>query len=136
MTSLQITSKVDIGLDQLLNSIAELETSELEQFVGQVNALLAQRKAPTLPEREVELLETINQNLVEEVQDRYDELQGKLQDEAITTEEHQELLEMIDVVEQATVTRLQALVELSKIRQVSLDELMNQLGIKPPTVYV
>jgi hypothetical protein len=40
MTSVQITSQVSIGLDQLLNGVSQLETTDLEQFVGQVNSLL------------------------------------------------------------------------------------------------
>jgi hypothetical protein len=135
MTSVQITSQVNIGLDQLLSSIAELETPALEQFVGEVNSLLAQRKAPTSPRREIELLEQINQGLPEETQQRYDTLQIKLQDEVITPEEHQELLSLIETVEAATVERLEALVELSNLRDVALDVVMEQLGLQPSAVY-
>ncbi len=135
MTSVQITSQVSIGLDQLLNGVSQLETTDLEQFVGQVSSLLAQRKAPSLPRRETELLEQINQGLPENIQSRYDELQIKLHHETITPEEHQELLSLIDPVEQVTVDRLRSLIELSQLRQVSLDELMTQLGIHHPPVY-
>jgi hypothetical protein len=135
MTSVQITSQVNIGLDQLLNGVSQLETPDLEQFVGQINALLAQRKVPSLPRRETELLELINQGLPEAIQSRYDELQAKLQDETIAPDEHEELLALIDPVEQATVDRLRSLIELSQLRQVSLDELMTQLGIHHPSVY-
>ncbi len=135
MTSVQITSQVNIGLDQLLNGVSQLETTDLEQFVGQINFLLAQRKVPRRPQRETELLELINQGLPEDIQGRYDELQIKLHHETIMPDEHQELLSLIDTVEQATVDRLRSLVELSQIRQVSLDELMVQLGIHHPPVY-
>lgn len=135
MTSVQITSQVNIGLDQLLNGVAQLETTDLEQFVGQINVLLAQRKVPSLPRRETELLELINQGLPEAIQSRYDALQAKLNDETIAPDEHQELLALIDPVEQATVDRLRSLIELSQLRQVSLDELMTQLGIHHQPVY-
>ena len=46
MTSIQITSKVD--LDQLISGIAQLETSELEVCVEKMSLLLAQRKAASL----------------------------------------------------------------------------------------
>jgi hypothetical protein len=134
MTSVQITSQVNIGLDQLLSGVSQLETPDLEQFVGQINALLAQRKVPS-PRRETELLELINQGLPEAIQSRYDELQAKLQDETIAPDEHEELLALIDPVEQATADRLRSLIELSQLRQVSLDELMTQLGIHHPPVY-
>jgi hypothetical protein len=135
MTSVQITSQVNIGLDQLINGVSQLETSDLEQFVGEINALLAQRKVPSLPRRETELLELINQGLPEAIQSRYDELQAKLHDETIAPDEHEELLALIDPVEQATADRLRSLIELSQLRQISLDELMTQLGIHHPPVY-
>jgi hypothetical protein len=135
MTSVQITSQVNIGLDQLLNGVSQLETPDLEQFVGQISFLLAQRKIPSLPHRETELLELINQGLPEATQSRYDELQIKLHHETIAPDEHQELLSLIDTVEQATVDRLGSLIELSQLRRISLDELMSQLGIHHPPVY-
>jgi rRNA pseudouridine-1189 N-methylase Emg1 (Nep1/Mra1 family) len=134
MTSVQITS-LNIGLDQLLNGVSQLETPDLEQFVGQINSLLAQRKVPSLSHREMELLELINQGLPEPIQSRYDELQIKLHHETIAPDEHQELLSLIDTVEQATVDRLGSLIELSQIRRISLDELMTQLGIHHSPVY-
>jgi hypothetical protein len=84
---------------------------------------------------ESELLELINRGLPKDVQGRYDELQIKLNCESITPDEHQELLLLIDTVEQATADRLRALFSLSRIRQVSLDELIIQLGIQPLPVY-
>lgn len=126
-------SKVE--LDQLLNGIAQLEISDLERFAEQVNLLLARRKFSSLPEPEADLLQKINQGLPANLQHRYDELRGKLHDETITPEEHQELLELVDVVEQADAERLQSLIELSQLRQVSLPLLISQLGIHPPSIY-
>jgi hypothetical protein len=134
MTTIKITSQIDIGWEQLFSGVSQLETIELEKLAEQVNLLLATRKVNRFPEREIELLEKINQGLPQATQNRYDELQLKLHDEAISAEEHQELLSLIDTVEQASVDRLQCLIELSQLRQVSLDDLMNQLGIKPPPV--
>jgi uncharacterized phage infection (PIP) family protein YhgE len=134
MTSVQIMSQVNIGLDQLLTGVSQLETTDLEQFVGQINVLLAQRKAPSLRQRETELLEQINQGLPEQLQSRYDELQIKQQKAMITSEEHEELISLIDPVEQASCDRLRALIELSQLRQISLDALMNQLGIHHPPI--
>jgi preprotein translocase subunit SecA len=135
MGTVQITSQINIGLEQLVSSISQLETVELEQFVEQINLLLATRKISNLPQRETELLEQISQGLPEEIQHRYDELQLKLHNETIGAEEHEELLSLIDTVERSSVNRLKHLVELSQLRRVSLDELMSQLGIHHPPVY-
>jgi uncharacterized coiled-coil DUF342 family protein len=135
MATVRVTSEVNLNLDQLLSGVAQLDTDELRNFVERVSLMLAQRKAASLPELEANLLQAINQGLPEKIQHRYSELQTKLQNEAIAPEEHQELLQLIDVVEQADAARLQALVELAQLRGVTLPDLMTQLGLQPPTVY-
>lgn len=133
MTPVSI-AQTNIHIDQLLSGVSQLETTDLEQFVSQVNYLLIQRKC-NIPRRETELLEQINQGLPDQLQYRYDELQIKLHDEVIKPEEHQELLSLIDAVEQASVDRLRSLIELSQLRQISLDDLITQLGIHHPPLY-
>ncbi len=122
-------------LDQLLNGVTRLETADLERFAEQVNLILAQRKVPSLPQPEAELLQQINHGLPEATQHRYNELRAKLNAATITPEEHQELLALVDTIEQADADRLQHLIELSQLRQVSLPNLMHQLGIHPPAVH-
>ena len=63
MTKVQVTSQVTIDLAEVLESVDQLDMSELETFAFQVNAALARRKAPNLSERETELLQKINQGL-------------------------------------------------------------------------
>jgi len=133
MASLQITSQVDF--DQLIASLPQLETSELETFVEQVSLLLAQRKAPHLSELETKLLKQINQTLPTEIEERHNVLQEKVHEEMITPVEHEELMELVPVIEKADVTRLEALIELAQARQVTLPELMQQLGIELPPVH-
>jgi hypothetical protein len=135
MASVQITSAINIELDQLLDGVAQLETTDLEKFVEQVALILAQRKATRLHQSESDLLEQISQGIPDSTQQRYVELSAKLRDQTITPDEHQEFLALIDIVEQADADRLQHLVELSRLRQVSLNDLMNQLGIHPPAVH-
>lgn len=83
--------------------------------------------------QESTLLQKINRGLPTTVQRRYDELQAKLHAETISTDEYQELLKLIEKAELADAARLQALLELAQLRQVSLGEVMNQLGIHSPT---
>ncbi|MEL6555450.1 MAG: STAS/SEC14 domain-containing protein [Cyanobacteria bacterium J06621_11] len=127
--------KSDVGTEQLLEGVAQLETSELENFLTQASLLLAQRKATALPTTESDLLKKINQGLPTDIQQRYDALREKLRQEELSSAEHKELLEFVDVVEQASAERLQHLIALSQLRQVSLDELFQQLDIHPPTVH-
>ncbi|NJL49563.1 MAG: hypothetical protein HC929_21690 [Leptolyngbyaceae cyanobacterium SM2_5_2] len=63
-----------IDLDQLLNGVTQLETSDLEAFVSQASLILAQRRVASLPEGEAMLLQKINLGIPENTQNRYNEL--------------------------------------------------------------
>jgi hypothetical protein len=132
MTTIHVKSEVQINFEQLLDGVAQLDTPTVEHLLSQVSLVLAQRKAPRLSKQETSLLQKINRGLPDIVQRRYTDLQAKLQAETISTDEQQELLRLIDEAELADAARLQALLELAQLRQVSLDEVMNQLGIRPP----
>lgn len=135
MTSVQVTSKINIDLNQLLVGVEQLETADLEAFFEQVSLLLAQRKAPSLSAKETELLQEINRGVPTEIQQLYDNLRIKLRSETITSEEHKELLTLVETVEQTDAKRLESLIVLSQLRQISLPELMKQLDIQPPPVH-
>lgn len=130
MPTVEVRSQV--SLDELLNGVAQLDTSELEHFISQVLTLRAKRIAPSLPKEEAGLLQKINQGLPPDVQQRYDELTAKRRAETLTPEEHQELLALIDHIERADAERVQALTELAQLRNVSVTTLMAELGIRPP----
>lgn len=133
MTSVQVTTKVD--LDQLIAGVDQLETSELEAYVAKVSSLLARRKAASLSTGETELLKQINRTLPPDIEERHSVLQEKVHEETLTPAEHAELMNLISIVEQADVERLEALLALSQIRSVSLPALMQQLGITPPPLH-
>ena len=130
MSTVQVISEVNIDLDKILDGIAQLDLSELEHFAFHVNSLIAQRKAPSLPKREAELLQQINRGLPITVRHRYAILNEKLLDETLTAEEHQEFSALVDQIEQSDAERLQQLIELAQLRNISLDALMEQLGIR------
>jgi hypothetical protein len=132
MPKVHVTSDIEIDFEEVLNGLARLETSTLAQLVEQVLALQARRRAPSLPKSEADLLQQINQGPPPEVRRRYAELTAKLREETSTLEEHQELLQLIDQIELADAERMQHMITLAQIRQVSVDALMHQLGIPPP----
>jgi len=127
--------RFQVSPDELLNGVAQLDTPALEHFISQVLTLRAKRIAPSVPKREAELLQQINQGLLPDVQQRYDELTAKRRAETLTPEEHQELLALVDRIEQADAERVRALIELAQLRNVSVTTLMAELGIRRP-VYV
>jgi hypothetical protein len=136
MATVQFKSEVSIELDQLLTGVAQLDTPDLEKLLIQVRQVLAHRQNPSLPALELELLQKINQALPEEIQQKYNELSAKMRSQTITPEEHQDLLKLIDIVEKADGDRLQHLIQLSQLRNISLAELMKQLQIHPQPVHV
>jgi hypothetical protein len=130
MPSIQVETQ--LSHNKLLETIGQFTQTELDQFVAEVITLRAKRQAPSLSRRESELLAKINQHLTAELQARFDELVAKRQDESLTTAEHEELITLTEPVERIDVEGIEALAQLAKLREISVDELMNQLGIKPP----
>jgi hypothetical protein len=133
MPKVQVTSQIEIDLDEVLHGLARLGSKELEQFVDKVIALQAQRRAPSLPKDEAALLPQINQGLPAEIRQRYDALNAKLHDETMAPEEHEELLTFIDRIELADAEQMQLLIALAQLWRVSSDTLMEQLGIRRTT---
>jgi hypothetical protein len=133
MPKVHITSQIEIDLDEVLQGLARLGAKELEQFIDKVIALQAQRRAPSLSKNETELLQQISRGLPADIRQRYEALNAKLHDETITPQEHEELLTLIDRIELADSERMQRLVALAQLRGVSVDTLMEQLGIRRAT---
>ena len=129
--SIKIMKQVDLGLDDILNGISELDTKELERFMQNIGHLIARRKVAYLPERESQLLMKINKAIPPTLQQRYETLLIKNRAETITPLEHEELLKVIDKVEIKNAERLENLIELSRIRNISLDILMKDLHLNP-----
>jgi uncharacterized protein (DUF1778 family) len=130
MSTVEIRSQVSIN--DLLNGVAQLNSTDLEQFVSQVLALRAKRVAPSVSKQEAEVLEKINEGLAQETQQRYNELVAKRQAEMLTEVEYQELLALIDGIEQADAERVQALTKLAQLRNMSVKALMETLNIRIP----
>jgi len=130
MPSVQV--EANLSHNKLLEAVGQFSQVELEQFVEEVIVLRAKRQVPSLPRRESELLLKINQQLPARAQARFDKLAAKRRDEVLTSEEHEELLRLIEQVEVNDVIRIEALAQLAELRGLSLDELMSQLGIQTP----
>lgn len=117
-------------LDELVHRVTHLSTSELERFVPFVLKERASRHAHSLPKNEAELLQKINAGLSAEVQNRYDELMQKQLLAQLSNTEQIELLNLIDQIEQSDAQRVGYLAQLANLHGVSLDVVMQQLGIR------
>ena len=127
------TIQAHVSGDELLKAAEQLTPAELQEFVAGVLVLRAQRQAPHLSAEESKLLLSINQGLPEELCNRLNTLIAKRDDDTLTNEEHQELIQLTDQVEQRQAERAAALGKLAILRKTSLTSLMDQLGIKAPS---
>lgn len=128
MASVQ-ASPPKLNPEQILEQMGQLALSDLEQVMNKGYYLLAEKKAPHLSKRETELFMEISKGFEQEFQDRYDVLKEKLENETMNLLENEEFIGMTEIVEARNVTRLQCIVELAQLRQVTVPELMNQLGL-------
>lgn len=122
-----------LTVPDLLDNASRLNTSDLESFVKEVLTLRAKRIAPVLSQKEADLLEKIYAKLPSETLTRYDLLTEKRRAGTISSEEYDELLDLVQIVEQYNVERLKLIVELAALRKVTAQKLMKQLGLMPLT---
>ncbi len=122
---------IHIDREQLLCAALQLPYPELEQLVTQLQILRLQHDTARLTHDEAELLLKINEGLPSTVQLRLDELIAKRQTQSLTAAEHQELIQLTEQSEKIDADRLQHLLALAALRKVSLDEVMQQLGLQP-----
>jgi len=85
----------------------------------------------SLPTAEAELLVQINAGSSEEVWERFKVLVRKRREETLTEDEHRELIQLSDQIEEAHARRIGYLAQLATLRGVSLESLMAELGIGP-----
>ena len=86
-----------------------------------------------LPCAESDLLSKINDALPEGLRARYAELISHREQEILTADEYNELLQLTEEVERREVDRLSALAELAQSQGVPLSALMLRLGIPAPS---
>ena len=132
MQVVEIKSQVTMSLEEILLGVSKLETSDLEFFLSEVSQILATKKISNYSKRETQLLELINEHLPEQKIKRYQFLSNKLQEETIDDTEHGELLNLVERIELEDTKRLGHLLELARLRKVSLDEIKIQLNLVSP----
>ncbi len=127
-----VQMKKKLSSDELLKAADKLSASELEKFVSRVITLQAQRRVPSLPQAESELLLKINQGISPALQKRYNELAAKRRAETLLEDEYAELLRLTDKIEKLQARRVGYLAELASLRKISLSQLLDDLGIYGP----
>ena len=124
--------EAQVSPDDLLQAAEQIGPGDLERFASRILSLLAHRRAPSLSPDETQLLQAINQGIPTPLRERYTTLVDRRREGTLTAEEHAELQSLSDEVEAIDVRRLELLEKLAQVRGVSLDALMESLGIRAP----
>ncbi len=125
------TITVDAKLAQAYNAAPKATQKKLQAALRQA---LHNVSAPTgeilrLSKQETELFLRINRTLSEAQQQRYDELTEKRLAGALTKRDDAELEELIQAIERLGIDRLQAVIELARLRKVPPEEMLRQLEL-------
>ncbi len=126
------TTSGQLSTEQIISAVDHLSLPELEQVFDHVLAVQAERKAPHLSADESMLLARINQGLPSDLRERMVLLRARRESDSITAVEYEELTRLTDHAEELHAERMAALVELARLRGISLTALMDQLGIHFP----
>lgn len=133
MTTVEIKPQVRGGMEEILEGKSKLDNKKFERFRKQVNNLWSERKSKAFQKKEKLLLAAISRPLLsEKVQKRYEQLQSKLEQESISPAGHEEFLKLIDEMEKNGVKRQESMIELAGLRNISLDDLLQQLNMSAP----
>jgi hypothetical protein len=123
---MSITLQLGLETEQQLRKFSTQKGVDLEQFVAE---LIKEHLDTRLTEEE-ELLEKIQQGVAIEKWQKYHELKEKRIGETLTTTEYQELNVIYNAIEEANAERMLHLVQLSKLRNTPVRQLIEELGIK------
>jgi hypothetical protein len=118
-------------LTGIFQTLSSLSLSDLDQVMKQVIGLRKQKLPGVLSQAEADLLKKINTPIPLEIQQRYNYLIDLRKQEKLTDDEYQELLELTTFTENLNIKRLENLLQLAKLRNISLDDLIEQLELKP-----
>jgi hypothetical protein len=122
-----------MSIDELVQAANRLNEPDLDQLIDRVMVLRAKRKSPILSQAETELLLVINEGIPPDLHQRYQTLVEKRNAETLTEEEYQVLLDLSDRIEVLAAQRAAALLKLAELRQITLMQLMDDLGIQAPS---
>jgi hypothetical protein len=126
---------VEISTENLLNIVSQLPEKEFQLFVKKAEKLRNKSVEARWTKREVEIIKEINECILSpEKQNRYDNLVKKRQDEKISQVELEELIALTDETEELNVKRLENLVRLALSSGKSVDEIIDELELRQPTV--
>lgn len=117
---------------QILDAVKQLPTNELEDVVNQILVLQAKKRANNLSAAETRLLKRIYRKFSAEKLALLKQLRGRMEAENLSAAEYEKLASLTDSLEEFHAQRVKGLATLARIRGLSLEATMTQLGIRFP----
>jgi hypothetical protein len=119
--------------NHILKAAEQLNKQQLGDLISNMLILKAKKEAPILSREESELLQQVNIGLSESEQQQFENLIDKRNAGIISEAELEALIKLTDKTEGFNVVRLTGFIELANLRQISLNQLLQELGIEPAT---
>lgn len=119
----------------ILRELGKMSAADMEKILPKIQMISTTRRG-ALPKQEAALLEVINTTLPVDQRTVYRRLMTKRKNGTLSTIELRELSKLTDQVESLHAKRVQSLVKLAALRQVTLPELMQRLGLKSLATHV
>jgi len=122
MQTIEIKNGVQVGVDEIIKGIRQLDNQALATVAGEVTSLLSKRTAKTPSDREIEVLKNIKAAIPPAIRRRQKQLYAKLQLETLTPKEREELLLLNHLLEEKSAERIMLLGELAKLRGIPVQQ--------------
>jgi hypothetical protein len=128
---MSLTIHVPGELEKALAGAAAMHGVPAEEYAISTLEEHVMAEEQPLPDDESGLLLEINRGFSMDWWSRYKQLVNKKQNHCLSSEELAELIRRTDALEAYGARRLQCLAKLAEMRQTSVDQLMDQLEIRP-----
>ena len=116
-----------VTISELVKGAEQLETSVLEDYIQKILQIRAKRISTNFEKQESALLKNINLGLTPEKQERKAMLWKKRIAETLLSEEHEELMAIINEAEVLNVQRVINIGQLAQLREITPIQLMEDL---------
>lgn len=120
-----------LGFEDIFNRIEQLDKSALLKFADIIDGMISQKNQEN--QQEAQLLKKIKTHIPATMKRRQKELYAKMQNNALSFPERDELLLLNSMIEEKTAERITLIGKLAKLRQISIEQLNNELN--PETYY-
>lgn len=127
-----------VPIKDFLNAVAKEKTADIEQLISQLSEILIQKKIPEYSEKEKYLIDRLkNGGPSAEIRKKQVKFLEKSLQGELTEVEHQEMMALMPDIDNWNIERAKLLIELANCWNISVQEVMERINLKPaPIVYV